>query len=77
MKSRFPGRVLAVDDDAVSRDAAEAAEEADHWLGSQRFDVCLLDIELPRMSGVEFLIEHNDRAGRTAPAEGSPWPESS
>lgn len=34
---------------------ASSAEEADAWLGSQRFDVCLLDIELPKMKGVEFL----------------------
>jgi DNA-binding NtrC family response regulator len=63
------GRVLVVDDDpeirkAVSRllvrsgyacQAAASAEEADQRLGSERFDVCLLDIELPRMSGLEFL----------------------
>ncbi len=35
--------------------AASSAEEADAWLGSQRFDLCLLDIELPKMKGVEFL----------------------
>jgi DNA-binding NtrC family response regulator len=35
--------------------AAASAEEADQWLGAERFDVCLLDIELPRMKGVEFL----------------------
>ena len=34
---------------------AASAEEADAWLGSQRFHVCLLDIELPKMKGVEFL----------------------
>lgn len=34
---------------------AASAEEADAWLNSQRFDVCLLDIELPKMKGVEFL----------------------
>lgn len=143
-------RILVVDDDPEVRRAlsrlliragyfireSSSAEEADRWLGSERFDVCLLDVELPRMSGVEFLtwalvkdpemavimltgvdapevalecldhgartflvkpieasflsrairdaivlrrllIEHNDRAGRTAPAEGSLWPASS
>ncbi len=34
---------------------AASAEEADQWLSVTRFDVVLLDIELPRMSGVEFL----------------------
>jgi DNA-binding NtrC family response regulator len=34
---------------------AGSAEEADHWISSQRFDLLLLDIELPRMKGVEFL----------------------
>lgn len=34
---------------------AASAEEADQWLGSQRFSAVLLDIELPRMNGVEFL----------------------
>ena len=35
--------------------AAGSAEEADQWLSMERFDVCLLDIELPRMKGIEFL----------------------
>lgn len=61
--------ILVVDDDAQVRQAlarlltrsgyrvqvAASAEEADQWLGSERFHACLLDIELPRMSGVEFL----------------------
>ncbi|MEQ8329268.1 MAG: response regulator [Longimicrobiales bacterium] len=34
---------------------AASAEEADQWLNNERFDACLLDIELPRMKGVEFL----------------------
>ena len=35
--------------------AAASAEEADQWLNVQRFEVMLLDIDLPRMNGVEFL----------------------
>ena len=35
--------------------SASSAEEADSWISSQRFDVCLLDIQLPKMKGVEFL----------------------
>lgn len=34
---------------------AASAEEGDVWLTSQRFDVCLLDVELPKMKGLEFL----------------------
>lgn len=34
---------------------AASAEEADAWLNSQRFHVCLLDIQLPKMTGLEFL----------------------
>ncbi len=63
------GRILVVDDELEIRRglqrlitrfgysvrAAASAEEADNWLGSERFDVCMLDIELPRMKGVEFL----------------------
>lgn len=61
--------VLIVDDEAEIRESlsklvdrfghsvrtASSAEEADAWLGSQTFHVLLLDIELPRMTGFEFL----------------------
>lgn len=61
--------VLIVDDDPVIRrmlekvvsgygystKTAASAEEADHWLSAIRFHVVLLDIDLPRMNGVEFL----------------------
>jgi len=63
------GRILIVDDEADVRRglerlvagfghtarAAASCEEADHWLSSERFEACLLDIELPRMRGLEFL----------------------
>lgn len=62
-------RVLVVDDDANVRNglartltragysvrAAASAEEADHWMSTERFEACLLDIHLPRMPGTEFL----------------------
>lgn len=64
-----PARVLLVEDQADVRSAlqrmvvrfghsvrtAASAEEADQWLATERFDACLLDIELPRMTGLEFL----------------------
>lgn len=34
---------------------AGSAEEADTWIGSADFDLVLLDLGLPRMSGLEFL----------------------
>ncbi len=34
---------------------AASAEEADEWLQTTRFHLMLLDIELPRMKGTEFL----------------------
>lgn len=62
-------QVLVVDDEAEVRQSlqrlltrfgyrtrtAASAEEADQWLSTQRYEACLLDIELPRMKGVEFL----------------------
>ena len=68
-KAPRDAKVLVVDDEAHIRESlqrlvthfgyevktAASAEEADHWLSSMRFDVLLLDIELPRMKGVEFL----------------------
>lgn len=67
--SGYRGRVLVVDDEIEVRRSlqrlitkfgytvrvAASAEEADNWLSSERFDVCMLDIELPRMKGTEFL----------------------
>lgn len=63
------GRILVVEDEAEVRrslqrlvtqlgytaKAASSAEEADQWLAGESFDICLLDIELPRMKGTEFL----------------------
>lgn len=41
--------------------SAASAEEGDHWLSAERFDALLLDIELPRMKGTEFLSWALDR----------------
>lgn len=68
-------RILIVDDDVrirrslqrmISRwgytaEGAGSAEEADVLLGDGRFDACLLDMQLPRMSGLEFLTRALDR----------------
>ena len=73
-------RVLIVEDTAEVRRALErmvlglgydvrsaaSAEEADHWLSAQRFDVMLLDVELPRMKGTEFLSWALERDGEMA-----------
>lgn len=63
------GRILLVEDEPEVRSAMErlitrlghavrgasSAEQADQWMVAERFDVCLLDIQLPRMTGLEFL----------------------
>ena len=73
-------RVLIVEDDPDVRKSLEklvralgyevrsaaSAEEGDHWLSAERFEVMLLDIELPRMKGVEFLSWALDRDGEMA-----------
>jgi DNA-binding NtrC family response regulator len=74
------GRILIVEDHAEVRRAVErmvaslgyevrsasSAEEADHWLSAERFDVMLLDVELPRMKGTEFLSWALERDGELA-----------
>lgn len=62
-------RILVVEDEKAVRDsvvrllermghtvrAVGSSEQADHWLRTERFEVLLLDIQLPLMTGVEFL----------------------
>ena len=73
-------RVLVVDDTVEVRKSLEklvrslgyesrsaaSAEEADQWLSVERFDAMLLDIDLPRMKGVEFLSWALERDGEMA-----------
>ena len=70
-------RILVVDDEPDIRrsllrlvtrfgytaKSAGSAEEADRWLNEEHFDLLMLDIELPRMKGVEFLAVPCARAG--------------
>jgi DNA-binding response OmpR family regulator len=64
-----PAHVLVVDDDPLTHSmvastlgvaghrvrTADSAEAADAWLAAEGFDLLVLDIGLPRMSGMEFL----------------------
>ncbi len=66
---RSQGSILVVEDEPVVRrglerlltefghdvKVASSAEEADQYLGSHKFDLMLLDIELPCMNGMELL----------------------
>lgn len=72
MLARQPqaGRILLVEDEPDVRlglarvlnqmgytvTPVPTAEEADNWLAKERFDLLLLDLELPGMSGREFLM---------------------
>ncbi len=45
----------AIEDMGFSVRSAASAEAADQWMSSGELDVVLLDIDLPRINGVEFL----------------------
>ena len=69
------GRILIVEDNDDVRKTLErvvkalgyevrsaaSAEAGDSWLSAEHFDVMMLDIELPRMKGIEFLSWALDR----------------
>ena len=73
-------RILIVEDERPVREAltklvtrfgytvrsAASAEEGDSWISSETFDLVLLDIELPKMRGVEFLRWVLGRSPETA-----------
>ena len=46
--------------------SAASAEDADRWISAERFDVMLLDVELPRMKGTDFLSGALERDGEMA-----------
>ncbi|MDT8369009.1 MAG: response regulator [Longimicrobiales bacterium] len=63
-----PNVLIVEDDDATARSLAKvvesfgcrvrvtnSAEGADRWLSAEEVDLVLLDVQLPRMNGVEFL----------------------
>ncbi len=45
----------AIEDMGFTVRSAASAEAADQWMSSGELDVVLLDIDLPRINGVEFL----------------------
>lgn len=72
-------RLLLVEDDLLLGDGIRAGlgqdgytvdwvqdgEAADHALQSEHFDIVVLDINLPRLSGIEVLTRLRDRSGVT------------